>query len=146
MQLSPDERLLTPAEQRDYALFFQSFNLVQRPGSLAPGVVTEVRPEQLLSQETLEYESLSWEEGETDHKSNSLIQLKVQGTRRVQTWYLLIHIGVGFEQEQFAAVYDRESPARAAYALTAEQDFNPEWVATTIREMVVAAAQKHRLN
>jgi hypothetical protein len=143
MQLSPDERLITPAEQLGYASFFQSPAVVQRPGSLAPSIIAAVRPEQLLSQELLELDSLDWDS--QDYKTNCLTQLKVQVGSQVQTWYLLAHIGTGFGAAQFAAVYDQEAPARAAFA-TAEQDYCPERVATTVREMVAAAQQPHMLN
>jgi hypothetical protein len=143
MLLSPDERLLTPAQQLDYAAFFQSPAVVQRPGSLAPSVVAAVRPEQLLSQELLEHEALSWDS--QDYKCNTLTQFTVRVGSQVQTWYLLTHIGAGFGPAQFAAVYDCEDSARSAYA-TAESEYDPERVATTIQEMVAAAQQPHMLN
>lgn len=144
MHLSPDERQLSPAQQLDYATFFQSPALVQRPGSLAPQVVADMRPEQLLSQELLEHESQSWDS--QDYKANSLTELTVKVGAEVQTWYLITHIGAGLGPAQFAAVYDREAPARAAYAFLVDHDYNTELVATTVQEMVAAAQQPHMQN
>lgn len=144
MQLSPDERLLTPAEQLDYAGFLHSPAVVQRPGSLALSLVAEVRPEQLLTQELLELETISW--ASEDYKTNALTQLKVQVGSQVQTWYLLAHVGKGFDPAQFAAVYDQEAPARAAFTSTAENDFDPERVAATVPEMIIAAQYPHMQN
>jgi hypothetical protein len=144
MQLSPDERLLTPAEQLDYAGFLHSPAVVQRPGSLAPSVVAEVCPEQLLTQELLDLETISW--ASEDYKTNSLIQLKVQVGSQLLTWYLLAHVGKGFEPAQFAAVYDQEAPARAAFTSTAENDYDPERIATTVQEMIAAAQYPHMQN
>lgn len=143
MQLSPDERQLTPSQQLDFVIFFQSPAVVQRPGSLAPSVVADVRPEQLLSQELLASESSSWDS--QAYTCNSLTELKVEVGSQVQTWYLLAHIGAGFGAAQFVAVYDCQNAAHAAYAQT-ENDYNPERVATTVREMVAAVQQPHMLN
>lgn len=144
MQHSPDERPLTPAEQLDYAIFLHSQAVVQRPGSLAPSVVAEILPEQLLSQELLDLEIISW--ASEDYKTNALTQLKVQVGSQVQTWYLLAHVGAGFGSAQFAAVYDQEAAARAAFTSTAENDYDPERVAATVQEMITAAQYPHMQN